>query len=406
MRKIILLILLALLLALPLNVQANTNNDQINIYLIYSHTCPHCKDQIRFLDAFTENNPDVAWHGFEILRSEENQQLRDKIQDIMGNQSAFVPFTIIGTQHFVGFNTQIELEIQRTVEAYRESGNYRNVVGEIIDGSISSREEFMAIKNEASVEIDENERRVPILGNIDARTVSLPLLAATIGWVDGFNPCAMWVLIFLITMCINMNDKRRMLIIGLTFLVTSALVYLFFMVVWLNIIVTVANIIWVRYGIGLFAIGAGTWSLRSFIKAIRKDDGCDVMDDKKRKRLMTRVKKITTEKSLPIALVGVVLLAFSVNLVEMACSAGLPLVFTQILAVNDLSLFETSLYLGIYIFFFMINHIIIFLIAVFTFNIAAVSNKFTKYSYLIGGLVMLILGILLIFRPEWVMFNF
>lgn len=99
-------------------------------------------------------------------------------------------------------------------------------------------------------------------------------------------------------------------------------------------------------------------------------------------------------------------LAFIVNLIELACSAGLPLLFTQILAINDLSKFMYALNIGIYIFFFLIDDLIIFIIAMITFKVTGISTKYTKYSHLIGGIIMLLISILMIFKPEWLMFNF
>ena len=106
------------------------------------------------------------------------------------------------------------------------------------------------------------------------------------------------------------------------------------------------------------------------------------------------------------AIFGIIALAISVNLVEIACSAGLPLIFTQILALNDLSTFEYVIYMLIYILFFLIDDIVVFVIAMLTLNIKGISSKYGKYSHLIGGILMLLIGLLMIFKPEWLMFNF
>ena len=105
-------------------------------------------------------------------------------------------------------------------------------------------------------------------------------------------------------------------------------------------------------------------------------------------------------------MVGIIGLAASVNLIELACSSGLPLVYTQILALNDLSKLQYLIYILIYIFFFLIDDIIIFAIAMKTLEISGISTKYTKYSHLIGGIIMLIISLLMAFKPEWLMFNF
>ena len=99
-------------------------------------------------------------------------------------------------------------------------------------------------------------------------------------------------------------------------------------------------------------------------------------------------------------------LAASVNLIELMCSIGIPMIFTQILSMNDLSTFKYITYMLTYIVFFLIDDIIIFVISMKTLKVTGISTKYTKYSHLIGGLLMLLIGILLIVKPEWLMFNF
>ena len=103
---------------------------------------------------------------------------------------------------------------------------------------------------------------------------------------------------------------------------------------------------------------------------------------------------------------GIVLLAASVNIIELLCSLGLPVMFTQILAINEVGKVGQILYSILYVLFFMIDDIIIFVIAMKTLEIKAISNKYGKYSHLIGGLIMIIIGVLMVYRPEWLMFNF
>lgn len=101
-----------------------------------------------------------------------------------------------------------------------------------------------------------------------------------------------------------------------------------------------------------------------------------------------------------------VLLAFSVNIIELLCSLGLPVMFSEILAVNNISKTGQVLYSLLYVFFFLIDDIVVFIIAMKTLEIKAISNKFGKYSHLIGGIIMLVIGLLIILKPEWLMFNF
>ena len=234
--------------------------------------------------------------------------------------------------------------------------------------------------------------------------MSLTSAAVILGLIDGFNPCAMWVLLFLISMLIGMKDKKRMWIIGLTFLGSSALVYMLIMLSWLNIVVSISTSIWVRNIIAVVAIGGGVLNLVNYFK--HQESGCSVVDEKKRKSVFSRIKKFTKEKSLILAMIGAVALAFSVNIIELACSAGLPLVYTQLLAINNITGVGSFLYVLLYIIFFLLDDLIIFFVAMKTMEVTGFSTKYSKYSHLVGGLLMIAIGILLIVKPEWLMFQF
>lgn len=247
---------------------------------------------------------------------------------------------------------------------------------------------------------------ISFLGTVNAKTVSLPIISIVLGFIDGFNPCAMWILVFLILMLIELKDKKKMWILGSVFLITSGLIYLVFMVSWLNLAMFLTGIKFVRYAIGLFALVFGVVNVYRFFNLLHKDDGCDVTDGKKRSKIMTSIRKIVGEKSFIIALGGIILLAAGVNLLELLCSLGIPVVFTQILALNDLNVVQYLIYILLYLVFFMIDDFIVFFVAMFTLKITGVSNKYTKFSHLIGGILMAILGILMMFKPAWVMFNF
>jgi len=159
--------------------------------------------------------------------------------------------------------------------------------------------------------------------------------------------------------------------------------------------------------VGIFALAAGGYNVYSFIKSrIKKDDGCEVTSVTTKQKIATRVKKIAAATSLPLALLGVMGLAVIVNSIELACSTGLPLIFTQILALNGISTGASVIYILLYILFFLIDDLIIFAVAVITFKVSPLSTKIGKYAHLIGGIIMILIGVLMIFFPEILLFSF
>jgi len=402
--KKFLLFIISLFLFLPMYVNAS---EVVDVHLFYSSTCSHCKAEKEYLNNLVEDNKDIKIHLYRVNEIEdyENVELWEKVQDILGTKTGSIPYTVIGEKHIIGFANYTKSKIEKAISSCREEGCY-DIVGGIKNGTITEENKDEYIAKTEEVEKNDETETVPILGDIDPKEVSLPLLATVMGLVDGFNPCAMWVLLFLISMLLGMKDRKKMMYLGSLFIVASASVYLLFMVAWLNIVINVTSIKWVQILIAVVALIGGLINIRSYIKSLGKDNGCTVVDDNKRKKIFGKIKKFTSEKSLILASVGVVLLAISVNVVELACSAGLPVLFTNILAINNVGTNLSSIYILIYIFFFMLDDLIVFYVAMFTLKVTGVTTKYTKYTHLIGGIIMLVIGILLILKPEWIMFNF
>lgn len=398
MNRIRKIIITALLLFIPFVVSADEKT--LRVYLFHQESCPHCKKEIQYLEELKNEYSNLDVVTYEVSQNVMNYNFMNRVIDKTGIvTNGQVPFTIIGTDYYIGFEDHVKKSIKDSIYKFLNDKNSIDVIAKVKNGEDVSNIKYNVDPKSTKV--------IPILGEIDAKKVSLPLVAIVIGAVDGFNPCAMWVLLFLIGMLFHMKDKKKMWILGITFLLTSAVMYLLIMAAWLKVALSFMTVVWLRIFIAIVALVAGLVNLNSYIKEKkRKDDGCEIVDEKKRKKMFTKIKKITSEKKFVLAIFGIIALAISVNLVELACSAGLPLIFTQILALNDLSTFEYVIYMLIYILFFLIDDIVVFVIAMLTLNIKGISSKYGKYSHLIGGIIMILIGILMIFKPEWLMFNF
>lgn len=424
MKKILkFLIVFAVFLLLP--VSAKADEKVINIHLFYGNGCPHCAAEEEFLSDYLKDRTDVKLYKYEIWYDSHNQELLSKVQKEMGTTNKNgVPFTVIGKKTIVGYADGVTDEQIKDAINYYLNNDYRDYAGEITGKVKKTEVKEDTIKDESKTE-DKKENKiekaddtkdsdqtdenvtVPVLGKINAKKVSLPILAVVLGFVDGFNPCAMWILIFLITMLFNMKDRKKMWILGLTFILTSGIVYLMFMLAWLNLATFISKIAFIRLLIAVIALVVGLINIYKYIDSLKKkDEGCDVVDKKDRKKIMEKIISITHEKKFIIALLGIMVLAASVNIIELMCSIGIPLLFTQILAMNNLSTFSYMIYMFIYIFFFLIDDIVIFVISMVTLKVTGLSTKYTKYSHLVGGIIMLIIGLLLIIKPELLMFNF
>lgn len=374
----------------------NIKAKELDVYLFHSDTCPHCAEEREYLESI-KNEQELNIHYFEVSKFPSST---DKVRKGLKIDNSYVPITIIGSDYIVGFGDNNKEELNAMINAYKDTDYCSSVSVILKNGDLDS-----CIKKNEGIYSESSEKNIPLLGKIDVKNASLPLISIIIGFIDGFNPCAMWVLIFLITMLFNMKNRKKMWILGLTFIFFSALVYLFFMLSWLKLATTIIST-YFKYLIALVALIGGYINIKSYLNERKKDIGCQVTSSKKRKKIMLKIQKIVNEKSFLLSLLGIMVLAFSINLIELACSAGLPVLFTQILAINELSVLQYSLYIFLYLLFFIIDDLIIFIIAMVTLKITGISNKYTKYSHLIGGIIMILIGLLMAFKTEWLMFNF
>lgn len=373
----------------------------VNVYFFYDQACIHCADENEFLSTLEDKYAYLVVQRFEVTTSPDNNALFEEMKTTFSNEGSLTPYTVIGGVALIGFNDQTKLDIERLIVRYSTT-DFVDIFAKVQAGQEVLPTDYDDLNFESGQTIN-----LPIIGEVQIDSLSLFVAAVVIGFVDGFNPCAMWVLIFLITLLMKEKNRKKMWLLGSVFLFASALMYFLVMVAWLQVAVQMTTILWIRYAIGVIAIGFGGYQLRKLWKDSKKQEvGCDTTDQVQKIKIMDRIKKVVLQKNLWLALIGIVALAVSVNFVELACSAGLPLLFTQILAFNELGPIEYYFYIFIYILFFLIDDLVVFIIAMVTLNVTGISNKYGKVSSLVGGVIMLLIGILLIFFPSIIMFRF
>lgn len=390
MKKILLLILLFISLLFPLNIfalsdnyidkvssitETEVNDKKINIYLFKGDGCPHCKEEEQWLESIKQEYDEyINIYKFEVWYNDTNAKMLDEVKKEFGSHSTSIPFTVIGEYYYTGFSDVTASEIENKIKEYAE------------------------LEHNSSI-------KLPILGEVDSKKVSLPVVAIILGFIDGFNPCAMWILLFLINMLFSLKNSKKRWLLGYTFLFVSGLVY-FLSMLGINFVLSVLAVNWLKIILAIFILIAGILNLKKYLKSRKEEAGCSVVDHKKRKKLITKIRKIIDSKSFILACVGVIVLAISVNLIELACSLGFPMIFSELLNLNDISGGLKLIYLLIYIFFYMIDDLFVFTISMITLQATGITNKYNKLCTLISSIIMFIMGLLLLFKPEWLMLNF
>jgi glutaredoxin len=365
----------------------NAQNIPLNIDFFYGKGCPHCVKEKEYLKSLKQiYNDQISLHEYEIYNDQKNANLFQEIINRFNIDVAGVPLLIIGDEYIVGYNDDSSTgqEIVAYIEKYLQN--------------LPEKEKIKSTSNNnPSLFLDTH-----FLGNIDLKTLSLPLATILIAFVDGFNPCALWILIFLITMLINMKDKKKLYILGSTFIIVSGIIYFIFLMAWFNLFKFIGYVYWIKVVIGIVAIISGILHIKT---SLFSKGACQATSQKQRQNIMSKIKKTIAEKSFLLSILGVVILAISVNLIEVVCSAGLPAIYTSLLSGVKLTNLEYYFYLSLYTLIFIIDDLFIFFIAIKTFEVTGITQKYSKWSGLIGGILILLIGIILIVKPELLMFG-
>lgn len=240
---------------------------------------------------------------------------------------------------------------------------------------------------------------LPLLGEVNWRSWGLPAFTIAVGLIDGFNPCAMWVLLFLLSLLVNLRDRWKILAVAGTFVAISGLAYLAFMAAWLNVFQLVGLLRPAQIALGLLAVGVGVIHIKDFF-ALHKGVSLSIPDSAK-PRLYERMRKIVLAETLLGAIIGASVLAVLVNVVELLCTAGLPAMYTGILAMQALPTWQNYLYLLLYIAAYMFDDALMVGIVVITLGKTRLQEQGGRLLKLLSGLVILALGVVMLFKPEW-----
>jgi glutaredoxin len=369
----------------------------VTVYVFWAEGCPHCLHEKEFLAALIRRGQAIEVVALEVSGSRENRELLQKAGKLLQADVSGVPFTVIGNQYVIGW--QDESTTGRAIETAIGEARSQGAP-DLVGGLLAAPNPSLPGANKAVVP---ETLTLPVVGQVNLKYLSLGALTVIIGALDGFNPCAMWVLIFLINLLLGMEDRRKMWVLGSAFILASGGVYFLFMTAWLNLLVLFGLIFWIRVIIGLVALFAGGYNLKEYWTDV--SGACTLSQGARRQRTMDRLRAVISTQKFWLALGGIVLLSFLVNLVELICSAGFPVVYLQILSLTPMPFWQYYLYLLLYIVVFMLDDIIVFVVAMITLQLMGLTTRYKRLSNLIGGVLMLVIGLLLIFKPGWLMFG-
>jgi len=355
---------------------------QQQIAFFFHPQCPHCREQKLFIPYLQAKYPELSWVQYDTSLPE-NVRLLNEFIAKSGHLIATigVPMTFIGPYVIDGFESA-ETTGVRLEQAIRAVVKNDPSLFPQADGSRDQRQTL----------------DLPLLGTIRLAEYSLPALAVIIGLVDGFNPCAMWVLVYLISLIVSLNDRRKIWLLVGTFVASSGILYFLFMTAWLNVFLFLGYLRSLTLIIGLGALGAGILNIREYVQT-KGQLTCTVGDAAAKKKTMSRIDQIVDAPLTAFTVFGIIALAFIVNSIEFACSAALPAIFTHTLTLRNLPTIEYYGYILLYDFFFMLDDLIIFSLAVLALD-TSIGQRYAGHCRIVGGVVLIVLGGVMVFRPE------
>jgi thiol-disulfide isomerase/thioredoxin len=343
-----------------------------DIDFFYIPSCSHCEEQMPFNEKLAEK------YSIQIVEHDATTTtgyalLSEKLAELGVEDEPEFPVTIFGNQVFGGWESE-ETTGKAIEEALKQclAGNCPPPTGEEPRNTIV----------------------LPLIGEIVLSDYSLPALAVILGLVDGFNPCAMWVLVYLISIIATLRDRKRIWLIVGSFVLASGVLYFLFMTAWLNAFLLIGYVKPVTVVIGLVALGGGILQIREVVET-KGAIVCKVTDEESRKKTMTRIQKIVSSPITLGTVAGIIVLALAVNSIEFVCSAAIPAVFTRVLSLASLTTFQYYGYILLYVLFFMLDDLVIFGTAAFALT-SSLGERYAKYFRPVGATILIILGLLLL----------
>ncbi|MDF1523704.1 MAG: glutaredoxin [Trueperaceae bacterium] len=371
----------------------------VPVYFFWGDGCPHCAAQKVFHEQLLADHPNVVIHAYEVYNVPENRPLMAAMAEAFGRPVTGVPMTFIGDEVWVGYTDAYGRQMTDAVARY---GTY--AAPDPVDRVAPElREQFVPTPAPAAppppsgpsggTTID-----VPLFGAIDVGSRALWLSTALIAFVDGFNPCSLWVLALLLAVVINSKSRRRVLLVGLTFLVVTATVYGLFIAGLFSIFSYVSFLGWIRVLVAVIALAFALINLKDYVAY--KQGISLTIDDAQKPGIYKRIRGIMNARaSLPATLAATGGMALGVTLVELPCTAGLPVLWTTILADAGAGAGAFVLLLVLYMVIYLLDELVVFGAVVVTMRAARIEEREGRVLKLVGGAVMLALALVMLFRP-------
>lgn len=349
----------------------------VHLYFFWTSSCPHCREARPFIDELEQRHPWLQVHSHELMRGSPNVDLYISMAKQLGQEASSVPAFLF-------------------CESMRTGFDKAHTSGRELEAALIACRDRMP-KADANKAYDE-PIRLPVLGEIDPAHHSLPVLTLLIAGLDAFNPCAFFVLLFLLSLLIRGRSRARMAVIGGLFVFFSGLMYFLFMAAWLNLFLMLGELAVITTAAGVIAVVLGAVNIKDFFYFGR---GISLsIPESAKPGLFQKMRGVVEAGRWPAMVASTAILAIAANSYELLCTAGFPMIYTRILTMSGLGPLEHYLYLAFYNLVYVIPLLVIVSVFVWTMGARKLGEKEGRVLKLMSGLMMLGLGGLLVFAPQ------
>ena len=374
----------------------------VTLHVFKSATCPHCNAQREFTNALAHEHPDVAVRYYELMETDEHHDLLRAMAKAHDVKPGSVPMVFLGGSVWVGDSPQIRNEIARKVEHCldqgcpdaRQSGPQQQSIAQQEATASSASGSGPVGTDTGDTAID-----IPLLGTLDLRVQPLLLSTAIIAFVDGFNPCSLWLLTILVALVLHSGSRQRVVVVGLAFLFTTALIYGLFIVGVFSVLAYATYLPWLYWIVALFALTFGLVNIKDYFWF--KRGFSFTIDDKHKPGIYQKFRGLMTDGRSPLALAAAtIVMATGIALIELPCTAGFPVIWSGLVSAQEIG---TAAFLGllvVYLVIYLLDELVIFFIAVAKLRIEKFQEGQARVLKLIGGVVMIALAGVLVTEPD------
>lgn len=355
---------------------------RVHLYFFWSQECPHCLEAKPEVEALATDHPWLVLHSLEVTADPTAARQYAETAEALGQRAQYVPGFAYCERLHQGYPGRDALE-RELVECHRGASE-ATLAGTPIAAP------------EAAAPLD-TSFTLPLLGRVDASTWSLPVTTLVLAGLDAFNPCAFFVLLFLLSLLVHVRSRARMILVSGVFILFSGLWYFVFMAAWLSVFLWVGELRWVTLAAGLLAMGLAVLDIKDFFFADKGPSRS--IPARAKPSLYRRMRQLVQASSLWAALVGTVVLAAAANTYELLCTAGFPMVYTRVLTLAGLSMGSYYLWLALYNVIYVVPLVVIAGVFVKTLGSRKLQEHEGRALKLLSGTMMLGLGLVLVLAP-------